>query len=119
MFIEDPFDASDVEAWTNFCKEMSDKLLVVGASSFASNPERIKKGIKASTKDSFFTTLAGAVNAMCNAVAVDVGEAGTFTQAMDAARVCHRDHSQHCGHDRDHDYCRRLLQPRMSWMTIR
>lgn len=44
MFIEDPFDASEMEAWTNLCKAMGDKLLIVGASAFASNPERTKQG---------------------------------------------------------------------------
>ncbi len=67
--IEDPLDEKDYSGWAEFTRVFSDRL-VVGDDIFATNPDRIHKGVK---------------EKLANATLCKVNQIGTVTEACDAA----------------------------------
>lgn len=67
--IEDPLDEKDDTGWAEFTREFGDRL-VVGDDIFATNPERISRGV---------------AEKLANATLCKVNQIGTVTEACDAA----------------------------------
>ena len=67
--IEDPLDEKDYQGWAEFTRVFP-KHLVVGDDIFATNPERIRKGVE---------------EQLANATLCKVNQIGTLTEACDAA----------------------------------
>jgi len=71
--IEDPFHEDDWESWTNLTKNT--KIQIVGDDLFATNIERLKKGIK---KES------------ANAILVKLNQIGTLTETLEVINLAHK-----------------------------
>ncbi len=67
--IEDPLDEKDYTGWAEFTRVFSNRL-VVGDDIFATNPDRIRKGVE---------------EKLANATLCKVNQIGTLTEACDAA----------------------------------
>lgn len=78
LSIEDPFAEEDWENWAKFYKEMEQsnpstkKLMLVGDDVFATNPERLKKGIEQKA---------------ANAILVKLNQIGTVTETMEVVDI--------------------------------
>lgn len=78
LSIEDPFVEDDWASWAEFYKEMEQsnpttkKLMLVGDDVFATNPERLKKGIESSA---------------ANAILVKLNQIGSVTETMDVVDI--------------------------------
>ena len=72
--IEDPFDEDDVEGFCNITRALPD-VQVVGDDFFATNLDRLKKGVEAGA---------------ANAVLWKVNQVGTLTEAVDVANYAHK-----------------------------
>ncbi|RTZ96012.1 MAG: phosphopyruvate hydratase, partial [Deltaproteobacteria bacterium] len=69
--IEDPLDEKDYTGWAEFTRVFSDRL-VVGDDIFATNPDRIRKGVE---------------EKLANATLCKVNQIGTLTETCDAAHM--------------------------------
>lgn len=70
--IEDPFAQDDWDGFILLTKEIGDKIQLIGDDLFASNVERIKKGIEKKA---------------CNAVLLKLNQIGTVSEGIDAAEL--------------------------------
>ena len=70
--IEDPFDEYDYEGWSEFTKEMSDKIMIVGDDLFTTNISTVRKGLD---------------NKWANSLLLKVNQIGTITEAVNSAKL--------------------------------
>ncbi|MCL4386915.1 MAG: phosphopyruvate hydratase [Patescibacteria group bacterium] len=70
--IEDPLDEDDFESWKDLTSKLGDKVQLIGDDFFATNPERIKKGIKEKA---------------ANSVLIKVNQIGTLSEAFEAIKI--------------------------------
>ena len=73
--IEDPLNEDDWDGWAAITSELGAKVQLVGDDLFVTNPERLARGIKAST---------------ANAMLVKVNQIGSLTETLDAVEMAHR-----------------------------
>jgi len=73
--IEDPLDEDDWAGYTALIAEVGDKVQIVGDDLFATNPERLQKGIDEKA---------------ANALLVKVNQIGTLSETFDAVDLAHR-----------------------------
>ena len=73
--IEDPLDEDDWAGYTALIAEIGDKVQIVGDDLFATNPERLQKGIDEKA---------------ANALLVKVNQIGTLSETFDAVDLAHR-----------------------------
>ena len=73
--IEDPLNEDDWDGWAAINSELGAKVQLVGDDLFVTNPERLARGIKAST---------------ANAMLVKVNQIGSLTETLDAVELAHR-----------------------------
>ncbi len=67
--IEDPFGDDDWAAWENFTRSVGDRIQIVGDDLFATNVERLGRGVR---------------DGAGNALLAKVNQAGTLSEALDA-----------------------------------
>ena len=72
LTIEDPFDEEDFSAFREITRRLRGKVMVIGDDLYATNPERIRRGISLKAT---------------NAVLVKLNQIGTVTEAMQAAEI--------------------------------
>ena len=70
--IEDGFDETDYEAWTDFTNRNSDKIMIVGDDLFTTNSKLIKKGLQ---------------NNWANTLLLKVNQIGTISEAIQSAEL--------------------------------
>ena len=70
--IEDGFAQDDWHGWEIFCRELGNKIQIVGDDLLVTNIMRIKKAIEESS---------------CNALLLKVNQIGTVTESLDAAKI--------------------------------
>lgn len=70
--IEDGFAQDDWSGWGIFCKELGNKIQIVGDDLLATNITRIRKALEEKS---------------CNALLLKVNQIGTVTEAIDAANI--------------------------------
>ena len=73
--LEDPLAEEDWDGWKILTERLGDKIQIVGDDLFVTNPERLKKGIDAST---------------ANALLVKVNQIGSLTETLDAVALAQR-----------------------------
>ena len=73
--IEDPLDEDDWAGYSALIAEVGDKVQIVGDDLFATNPERLQKGIDEKA---------------ANALLVKVNQIGTLSETFDAVDLAHR-----------------------------
>ncbi|MFT8611605.1 MAG: phosphopyruvate hydratase, partial [Gluconobacter oxydans] len=73
--IEDGLAEDDWEGWAELTTRLGKKLQLVGDDLFVTNPERLRRGIKAGTG---------------NALLVKVNQIGTLTETLEAAETAHK-----------------------------
>ena len=73
--IEDGLAEDDWEGWTELTTRLGKKLQLVGDDLFVTNPERLRRGIKAGTG---------------NALLVKVNQIGTLTETLEAVETAHK-----------------------------
>lgn len=72
-YLEDPFNQDDAAAWKKLAEQASDRMLIVGDDIFATNLERIIRGVEAG---------------MSNSVVIKPSQIGTITESIQVAKVC-------------------------------
>ncbi|WP_285732534.1 phosphopyruvate hydratase [Nocardiopsis sp. ATB16-24] len=73
--IEDPLDEEDWEGWRKLTEQLGDRVQLVGDDLFATNPERLQRGVLADT---------------ANSLLVKVNQIGTLTETLDAVALAQR-----------------------------
>ena len=73
MYIEDPFDQDDWQGWQSFTATYSENIQIAGDDLFATNPERIVKGVEQMT---------------ANTAIIKPNQIGTVTETLQAAMTC-------------------------------
>ncbi len=73
--IEDPLDEEDWEGWKKLTEQLGDRVQLVGDDLFATNPERLQRGVLADT---------------ANSLLVKVNQIGTLTETLDAVALAQR-----------------------------
>ena len=73
--LEDPLDEEDWEGWAELTARIGGQVQIVGDDLFVTNPERLQRGIDASS---------------ANALLVKVNQIGTLTETLDAVDLAHR-----------------------------
>ncbi len=73
--IEDGCAEDDWDGWTHLTAELGGRLQLVGDDLFVTNPERLRRGIKAHTG---------------NAILIKVNQIGTLSETLDAMEIAHR-----------------------------
>ena len=73
--IEDPLDEDDWEGWATLTAELGATVQIVGDDLFVTNPERLSRGIAASS---------------ANSMLVKVNQIGSLTETLDAVDMAHR-----------------------------
>ncbi len=73
--LEDPLAEEDWDGWQRLTAELGDRVQIVGDDLFATNPERIRRGID---------------ERAANAVLVKVNQIGSLTETLDAVDLAHR-----------------------------
>lgn len=69
--IQDPLDAEDWEGWTKITEQLGEKIQLAGADLFASNTERLEKGILCRA---------------ANTIVIKMNQIGTLTETFDVIR---------------------------------
>ena len=70
--IEDPLDEEDLDGWKALTEKIGDRVQLVGDDLFATNAERLEKGIRLGA---------------ANAVLIKVNQAGTLTEAFETLKL--------------------------------
>jgi len=70
--IEDPFDQDDWDNWTKFCKDVGDKVQVVGDDLTVTNPTKIKEAIELGS---------------ANCLLLKVNQIGSISESIDAVKL--------------------------------
>ncbi len=73
--IEDGMAEDDWDGWAHLTAELGKTVQLVGDDLFVTNPERLRRGIKAGTG---------------NAILIKVNQTGTLSETMDAMEIAHR-----------------------------
>ena len=73
--IEDGLAEDDWEGWAELTSRLGDRLQLVGDDLFVTNPERLRRGIKAKT---------------ANSLLVKVNQIGTLTETLEAVETAHK-----------------------------
>ncbi len=73
--IEDGCSEDDWDGWAHLTAELGGRVQLVGDDLFVTNPERLRRGIKAGTG---------------NSILIKVNQIGTLTETMDAMEIAHR-----------------------------
>ncbi|MFT8481802.1 MULTISPECIES: phosphopyruvate hydratase [Gluconobacter] len=73
--IEDGLAEDDWEGWVELTSRLGDRLQLVGDDLFVTNPERLRRGIKAKT---------------ANSLLVKVNQIGTLTETLEAVETAHK-----------------------------
>lgn len=73
--LEDPAGEEDWDGWRAATEMLGDRLQIVGDDLFATDPERIRRGI---------------IERAANSLLVKVNQIGTLTEALDAVTLAHR-----------------------------
>ena len=73
--IEDGCSEDDWDGWAHLTAELGKTVQLVGDDLFVTNPERLRRGIKAGTG---------------NAILIKVNQIGTLSETMDAMEIAHR-----------------------------
>ncbi len=73
--IEDGMAEDDWDGWAHLTAELGKTVQLVGDDLFVTNPERLRRGIKAGTG---------------NAILIKVNQIGTLSETMDAMEIAHR-----------------------------
>lgn len=73
--IEDGLDEDDWEGWARLNQRLGDRVQLVGDDLFATNPERLERGIEEEA---------------ANSILVKVNQIGTLTETLEAVRMAHR-----------------------------
>jgi enolase len=73
--IEDPLNEDDWDGWKTLTDAIGSQVQIVGDDLFVTNPERLQRGIDAST---------------ANALLVKVNQIGSLTETLDAVALAHR-----------------------------
>ena len=73
--IEDGMAEDDWDGWAHLTSELGKTVQLVGDDLFVTNPERLRRGIKADTG---------------NAILIKVNQIGTLSETMDAMEIAHR-----------------------------
>ncbi len=72
MFIEDGLAEDDWSSWKTLTQELGSKMMIIGDDLFASNKERLKKGIK---------------NNVANTILIKPNQVGTITETMETVKL--------------------------------
>jgi enolase len=75
MSIEDGCSEDDWDGWAHLTAELGGRVQLVGDDLFVTNPERLRRGIKAGTG---------------NSILVKVNQIGTLTETLEAVQIAHR-----------------------------
>jgi len=73
--IEDPLAEDDWEGWAALCRELGDKIQIVGDDIFVTNVKRIREGIE---------------KRIANAVLIKLNQIGTVSETLQAIELAHR-----------------------------
>ena len=73
--IEDGLAQDDWDGWKLMTAELGDRIQIVGDDLLATNPERVRKGIREKS---------------ANALLVKLNQIGTLTETIEAVEICHR-----------------------------
>ena len=73
--IEDGCSEDDWDGWAHLTRELGGRVQLVGDDLFVTNPERLRRGIKAGTG---------------NAVLVKVNQIGTLSETLETMEIAHR-----------------------------
>ena len=73
--IEDGLDEDDWEGWKSLTKSLGEEIQIVGDDLFATNPERIKKGIKEN---------------VANSVLIKMNQIGTISETIEAVNLAQK-----------------------------
>ncbi|MCL2404523.1 MAG: phosphopyruvate hydratase [Defluviitaleaceae bacterium] len=73
--IEDGLSEDDWDGWKLLTKRLGKRIKIVGANLFATNPERLKRGIK---------------TAAANTISIKISQIGTLTEAFDIISLANR-----------------------------
>ena len=73
--IEDPMSEDDWAGWADVTARLGERCQIVGDDLFVTNPQRLERGIEAST---------------ANSLLVKVNQIGTLTETLDAVDLAHR-----------------------------
>ena len=73
--IEDGLDEDDWEGWKSLTKSLGEEIQIVGDDLFATNPERIKKGIK---------------EKVANSVLIKMNQIGTISETIEAVNLAQK-----------------------------
>jgi enolase len=73
--IEDPFDQDDWDNWSKFCKEVGDKVQIVGDDLTVTNPVKIQEAIEKGS---------------ANCLLLKVNQIGSVTESIDAVKLSKR-----------------------------
>ena len=73
--IEDGCSEDDWDGWAHLTAELGGRIQLVGDDLFVTNPERLRRGIKAGTG---------------NSILVKVNQIGTLTETLEAVQIAHR-----------------------------
>ena len=75
LSIEDGCSEDDWDGWAHLTAELGGRVQLVGDDLFVTNPERLRRGIKAGTG---------------NSILVKVNQIGTLTETLEAVQIAHR-----------------------------
>src|SRR2546422_4127750 len=70
--LEDPFDEDDFDQFAQITRKLGNRIKIIGDDLYATNPERIKKGIQRKAT---------------NAILIKLNQIGTVTEALDAIKM--------------------------------
>lgn len=73
--IEDPLDQEDWEGWSALTAKLGEKIQIVGDDIFATNPERLRRGIESKT---------------ANSILIKVNQIGTLTETAEVVRLAQK-----------------------------
>lgn len=73
--MEDPFQENDLESWTNFTKQFSNKVQIVGDDIFVTNVNLLQQGINKN---------------IANAILIKPNQIGTLTETIDAIKLANQ-----------------------------
>jgi enolase len=75
MFVEDGLAEDDWESWKTMTKELGSKMMIIGDDLFATNKERLKKGIR---------------NNVANTILIKPNQVGTITETMETIKIAQK-----------------------------
>ncbi len=78
-YLEDPMDSNDIDGFAEINRKLGGKMLIVGDDLYATNKERLAKGISKKAT---------------NAILIKVNQVGTLTDVFDTVELAHKNNIQ-------------------------